>query len=61
MESPSLFSSEENLNLMSFPITMQKYTAKGRPSTAKGSIKMVRSVEEYEQLVNSREDWRIKK
>lgn len=61
VESPSLFSSEENLNLMSFPITMQKYTAKGRPSTAKGSIKMVRSVEEYEQLVNSREDWRIKK
>ena len=68
VKSPSLFGSDvmdeienESRKLLSFPLTMQKYTAKGKPSTAKGSIKEVRTPEEYKQLVNSKEDWRIKK
>ena len=68
VESPSLFGSDvmneienESRKLLSFPLTMQKYTAKGKPSTAKGSIKEVRTPEEYKQLVNSKEVWKIKK
>lgn len=68
VESPSLFGSDvmdemedENRKLLSFPLTMQKYTAKGKPSTAKGSVKIVYTPEEYKRLINSKEDWRIKK
>lgn len=69
VEPPFLFGTDEmdeiekeNRKLLSFPLTMQKYTTKGKPSTAKGSVKEVRTPEEYKRLVNSKnEDWRIKK
>jgi hypothetical protein len=46
---------------MSFPITMQKYTPSGKPSKAGGAVKIVNNKEEYLRLINSKEDWRIKK
>jgi hypothetical protein len=60
-ESPSLFGSDVNSNLMSFPIKMQKYTPSGKPSKAGGAVKTVNNKEEYLRLINSKEDWRIKK
>ena len=68
VKSPSLFSTDvmdeiekESWKLISFPLTMQKYTPSGKPSKAKGSIKVVNNKEEYWLLKTSNEVWRIKK
>lgn len=50
--------------LISFPLKLQKYTPKGKPSTAKNSIVEVQNGEEYQRFLNahSKEDWKpIKK
>ena len=50
--------------LSSFPLKLQKYTPKGKPSTAKNSIVEVHNVEEYNKFLNahSKENWKpIKK
>ena len=45
-----------------FPVTLQKYTPKGKPSNAKGSTKVFNTAKDYQVFMNStKEDWRIKK
>lgn len=46
---------------LKFPITLQRYTAKGKPSTAKDAVKTVKNNDEYERYMKKNEDWRIKK
>lgn len=67
-ESPSLFGNDvmddmenENRKLLSFPLTMQKYRANGKPSTAKDAEREVKTPEEYKKLMESKDIWRIKK
>ena len=67
-ESPSLFGNDvmddmenENRKLLSFPLTMQKFRANGKPSTAKDAERVVKTPEEYKKLMESKDIWRIKK
>lgn len=64
---PSLFSNNEmeemaeaNRGLIKFPVTLQKYTKSGKPSTAKNSQKSFNSPKSYQDFINStKDDWRI--
>ena len=49
--------------LISFPLTLQKYTKSGKPSTAKNSTAVVNNKEEYQNFLNthSGETWKPKK
>ncbi len=52
----------EAQKLIKFPVTLQKYTSKGKPSNAKGSTKVFNTPKDYQAFMNStKEDWRIKK
>lgn len=51
----------ENRKLLSFPLTMQKFRANGKPSTAKDAERVVKTPEEYKKLMESKDIWRIKK
>ncbi len=53
---------EEERKLLSFPLTLQKYTKSGKPSTAKNSTVVVYNAAEYEKYTKkSNENWKIKK
>ena len=47
---------------LKFPMTLQRYTAKGKPSTAKNAIVEVKNLQEYKYYMEKKnEDWREKK
>ena len=69
-ETGNLFGKEElqemeiqTRKLISFPLTLQKYTKSGNPSTAKNSTAVVNNKEEYQNFLNthSGETWKPKK
>lgn len=69
-ETGNLFGEEElqemknqTRKLISFPLTLQKYTKSGKPSTAKNSTAVVNSKEEYQNFLTSHsgETWKPKK
>ena len=68
-ETGNLFGKEElqemeiqTRKLISFPLTLQKYTKSGNPSTAKNSTAVVNNKEEYQNFLNthSGETWKPK-
>lgn len=53
---------EEERKLLSFPLTLQKYTKSGKPSTAKNSTIVVNNAAEYNKYMKkTNENWKIKK
>ena len=51
---------EENRIHVKFPVTLQKYTKSGKPSSAKNSKRSFNSPKDYQDFINStKEDWRI--
>ena len=53
----------QSRKLISFPLTLQKYTKSGKPSQAKNSEKVVSTKEEYQDFLNSHpgETWKPQK